>query len=49
MVGLLASAINQDSVDATCEDWCRLLLLNVGIPPEEIETILQQAAPEETR
>ena len=43
LVGLLTSAINKDSADDSCRDWCRLLLLNVGIPAEEIEGILKIA------
>lgn len=46
-VGLITSAINQQSVDTACRDWCRLLLLNVGIPAEEIEAVLNQATPGE--
>ncbi|MEZ5573825.1 MAG: TetR/AcrR family transcriptional regulator [Halioglobus sp.] len=46
LVGLLASAIAKDSVDASCRDWCRLLLLNVGIPAEEIEDIVTKTLSE---
>ncbi|CAA0093102.1 Uncharacterised protein [Halioglobus japonicus] len=42
-VGLLASAINNDSMDTICRDWCRLLLLNVGIAPDEIESVVNTA------
>jgi AcrR family transcriptional regulator len=44
-VGLLTSAINNGSMETVCRDWCRLLLLNVGIAPDEIESIINTALP----
>lgn len=42
-VGLLIKAINEDSVESTCMDWCRILLLNLSIDATVIEDILEKA------
>ena len=42
-VGLIIKAINDDSVESTCVDWCRLLLLNLGVNAGEIEDILERS------
>jgi AcrR family transcriptional regulator len=45
-VGLIIKAINDDSVESTCVDWCRLLLLNLGVNAGEIEDILARSQAE---
>ena len=42
-VGMLIKAINEDDIGSTCDDWCRLVLLNLGIDAEEIDSILVAA------
>ena len=42
-VGLLISAINQDSAEETSLDWARLLLFNLGIEQDEIESLMSSA------
>jgi AcrR family transcriptional regulator len=42
-IGLLISAINNDSIQASCLDWCRILLLNLGVDPAEIEALVAAA------
>ncbi len=42
-VGMLISAIQQDSVDVTRLEWARFLLLNLGIELGEIEGLISSA------
>jgi AcrR family transcriptional regulator len=42
-VGLLISAINQDSIHGSCLDWCRTLMLNLGVERNEIEALVAAA------
>ncbi|ARN74547.1 TetR/AcrR family transcriptional regulator [Oceanicoccus sagamiensis] len=42
-VGLIIHAISQDSVDETCLDWARLLLMQLGIKQDEIEKVIHSA------
>jgi AcrR family transcriptional regulator len=40
--GLLIQAIQRDSIDLTCWEWCRLLLLNLGVDAADIQEILDR-------
>jgi len=42
-VGLLISAITQDSTEQTSLEWARFLLLNLGIQQDEIEGLISSA------
>jgi hypothetical protein len=42
-VGLLISAITQDSIEETSLNWARFLLLNLGIQHDEIEDLISSA------
>jgi AcrR family transcriptional regulator len=42
-VGLLISAITQDSIEETSLNWARFLLLNLGIQHNEIEDLISSA------
>jgi hypothetical protein len=42
-VGMLITAINQDSIDLASVEWTRFLLLNLGIPQDEIEGLISAA------
>jgi AcrR family transcriptional regulator len=42
-VGMLITAINQDSIDEASAEWTRFLLLNLGIPQDEIEGLISAA------
>ena len=42
-VGMLITAINQDSIDETRLEWVRFLLFNLGIPQDEIEGLVSAA------
>lgn len=43
-VGMLIFAINNETVDATSVEWAKLVLLNLGIPAEEIQDLEQRIA-----
>ena len=42
-IGLLIQGIMEDSVDSYCMDWCRILLLHLGIDRAEIDQIIDTA------
>ena len=42
-VGMLITAINQDSIDETSVEWARFLLFNLGIAQDEIEGLISTA------
>jgi AcrR family transcriptional regulator len=42
-VGMLITAINQDSIEETRLEWTRYLLFNLGIPENEIEGLISAA------
>ena len=42
-VGMLITAINQDSIDEASVEWTRFLLFNLGIPQDEIEGLISAA------
>jgi hypothetical protein len=42
-VGMLITAINQDSIDENSLEWVRFLLFNLGIPQDEIEGLVSAA------
>jgi AcrR family transcriptional regulator len=42
-VGMLITAINQDSIDENSLEWVRFLLFNLGIPQDEIEGLISAA------
>ena len=42
-VGMLITAINQDSIDEVSVEWTRFLLHNLGIPQDEIEGLISAA------
>ena len=45
-VGMLVNAIKQDSIEETRLEWARVLLLNLGIQHDEIESVVTAALQE---
>ncbi|MEM9256792.1 MAG: TetR/AcrR family transcriptional regulator [Pseudomonadota bacterium] len=43
LVGVLIKAIGEDDVAAICDDWCRLILINLGLSVTEIPEVLERA------
>jgi AcrR family transcriptional regulator len=42
-VGMLITAILQDSIEESAQEWTRYLLFNLGIPEDEIEDLVSAA------